>query len=64
MKRGRGRREEGRKAERRREIGSGRENVEGWTEGNKIGGGIGKKREGVKERWRQLMEEEMETERS
>lgn len=64
MKRGRGRREEGRRAGRRREIGSGRENVEGWTEGNKTGGGIGKKREGVKARWRQLMEEEMETERS
>lgn len=64
MRRGRGRREEGRKAERRREIGSGRENVEGRTEGNKIEGGIGKKGEGVKERWRQLMKEEMETERS
>lgn len=64
MRRGRGRREEGRKAGRRREIRSGRENVEGWTEGNKTGGGIGKKEERVKARWRQLMEEEMETERS
>lgn len=35
MRRGRGRREEGRRAGRRREIGSGRENVKGWTEGNK-----------------------------
>lgn len=64
MRRGRGRREEGRKAGRRREIRSGRENVKGWTEGNKTGGGIEKKEEGVKARWRQLMEEEMETERS
>lgn len=64
MRRGRRKREEGRRTGRRRKIGSGRENVEEWTEGNKTGGGIGKKGEGVKERWRQLMEEEMETERS
>lgn len=64
MRRGRGRREEGRRAGRRREIGSGRENVEGWTEGNKTGKGIGKKEEGVNARWRQLIEEEMKTERS